>query len=63
MMNLKSKIDKIFNLATDKDFVKFCAEVAPTVGITPSEWADSKKKIAFILFMAKSNIDFVGGGE
>jgi len=63
MMNLKSKIDKIFNLATDKNFVKFCAEVAPAVGITSAEWADSKKKIAFILFMAKSNIDFVGGGE
>tara|TARA_Y100001963_G_C6415343_1_gene280287 strand:+ start:126 stop:317 length:192 start_codon:yes stop_codon:yes gene_type:complete len=60
-MNFKSKIDRIFNLATDKDFVKFCAEIAPEAGITPSEWADSKKKVAFILSMAKLTYDFAGG--
>ena len=59
-MNLTSKIDKIFNLATDKKFVKFCAEIAPDAGITPAEWADSKKKVAFILSMAKLTHDYSG---
>ena len=52
-MNLKNKIDKIFNTSMDDDFVEFCAEVAPSAGITPEEWADSKKKTMFIILMAK----------
>ena len=56
-MNLKNKIDKIFNTSMNDDFVEFCAEVAPSAGITPEEWADSKKKTAFILLMAKLESD------
>lgn len=51
--DLKNKIDKIFNTANDNDFIKLCAKTAKEVGITAAEWADSKKKIAFILLMAK----------
>ena len=51
------KIDKIFNTAMDKNFVEFCAKLAPEAGITPEEWADSKKKTAFILLMAKLESD------
>ena len=54
---MKYKVDKIFNTAMDKDFVKFCAKLAPEAGITPLEWADSKKKTAFILLMAKLEND------
>ena len=52
-MNLKNKIDEIFNTSMDNDFVEFCAEIAPSAGITPEEWADSKKKTMFIILMAK----------
>ena len=53
----KNKIDKIYNTAKDKDFVKFCAKTAKEIGITAEEWADSKKKIAIILLMAKLSTD------
>ena len=56
-MNLENKVDKIFNTAMDKNFVEFCAKLAPEAGITPEEWADSKKKTAFILLMAKLESD------
>ena len=51
-MNLKNKVDKIFNTAMDKNFVEFCAKLAPEAGITPEAWADSK-----ILLMAKLEND------
>ena len=54
---MKRLINKIFDTAKDKDFVKFCAKTAEEVGITAEEWADSKKKIAFILLIAKLSTD------
>ena len=50
-------ITELHNKARDPEFVKFCAECAPDAGITPAEWADSKKKVAFILMMAKLEIE------
>lgn len=50
---MESELTKIYNKACDPEFVKFCAECAPDAGITSEEWADSKKKVAFILMMAK----------
>ena len=52
---MESELTKIYNKACDPEFVKFCAECASDSdsGITPEEWADSKKKVAFILMMAK----------
>ena len=50
-------INELMAKAYDPAFVKFCAECAPDAGITPAEWADSKKKVAFILMMAKLEIE------
>jgi len=55
--NSLALITEIHNKAKDPEFVKFCAECAPDAGITPAEWADSKKKVAFILMMAKLEIE------
>ena len=54
---MKRLINKIFDTARDEDFVKFCAKTAEEIGITAEEWADSKKKIAIILWMAKLSTD------
>ena len=54
---MESELTKIYNKACDPEFVKFCAECAPDAGITSEEWADSKKKIAIILLMAKLSTD------
>ena len=52
-MKLENVVDEVFEKITDPGFLKFCAKVAPEVGVTPEEWGDSKKKIAFLLLMAK----------
>ena len=54
---LDNVVDEIFEKIKDKEFIKFCAKVAPEVGITPEEWLDSKKKITFLLLMAKLEFD------
>jgi hypothetical protein len=54
---METRIDRIFKTAKDKNFIKLCAKTAKEIGITAEEWADSKKKIAFILLMAKLSTD------
>ena len=54
---METRIDRIFKTAKDKNFIKLCAKTAKEIGITAEEWADSKKKITIILWMANIAID------